>query len=170
MGAPALVQLCDLLAVTGRHQEGQAGYQPLDWPAFTGRAVARSAAPYALAALGLASRLLDAPVPSEAMGELAAAVPPRLRERLVRLDLAAVMARTQRRPARRLRGRLFRGLADRAEAARWAPSAGHFAAVCLAAVRFDHSDTFREIVGQPLKTERTAGPLPGNARPGDAHR
>lgn len=110
-GAPAMVQLLDLATVTA------AG--GLNWERFTTRAIERQTAPYALAALTLADRLLSAPA-AAALPALAQATPPPLRERAARMDLAALMARTQQKPLTTLADRLRRGLQDRAEAAAWA--------------------------------------------------
>lgn len=110
-GSPALVQLADLKTVMA---EGLVG-----WPTFVERAVARRAAPFALAALTLAQRLLDAPIEA-ALDGLARATPPHLRARIAQLDLQAILARTQQKPLTGVGERIRRGFSDRAEAARWA--------------------------------------------------
>lgn len=112
MGAPSMVQLTDLLAVT------QA--QPADWSAFCQRACAHRAAPYALAALSLAQNLLAAPVPAHVLSELGQHTPRLLRQRITRLSLADILQRTQQKPLTTIGQRLWRGLQDRAETARWA--------------------------------------------------
>ncbi|HEY4689550.1 MAG TPA: nucleotidyltransferase family protein [Anaerolineae bacterium] len=112
MGAPSMVQLTDLLAVT---RAGQ-----INWSIFVERALDRRAAPYALAALTLAHDLLDAPVPADAVHELIEATPGALRRQIARLGLADVLRRTQQKPLRTIPQRIGRGFADRAETARWA--------------------------------------------------
>jgi len=137
MGAPSMVQLADLLAVTS------AG--GVDWPVFAGRAVSRRAAPYALAALTLARKLLDAPVPNAAMDLLGDATPAALRRRIDRLGLADVLRRTQHKPLTSIPQRIGRGLADRAEAARWASGWRGKWAVWKTAFRVGRTDTWRMV-------------------------
>lgn len=132
-GAPAMVQLLDLQVVSA------AG---LDWETFTRRARERGAAPYALAALSLAGRLLDAPV-AEALPVLAAATPAHLRRRAAALDLAALWRRTQQKPLVTVAERVRRGLSDRAEAARWASTPAEWARVWASALRVGRTDTGR---------------------------
>lgn len=112
-GAPALVQITDLLVVTR--------CRTTDWDTFCQRAQARRAAPFALAALSLAHKLLDAPIPQAALQHLQAATPSPLRRRIAHLDLAHVMQRTQQKPLNNIPQRIWRGFQDRAETARWAP-------------------------------------------------
>jgi CO/xanthine dehydrogenase Mo-binding subunit len=107
-----MVQLTDLLAVT------QA--QPTDWPAFCRRAYAHRAAPYALAALSLAQKLLAAPIPAHILSELGQHTPRLLRQRISQLSLADILQRTQQKPLTTIGQRLWRGWQDRAETARWA--------------------------------------------------
>ncbi|MCI0396832.1 MAG: nucleotidyltransferase family protein [Chloroflexi bacterium] len=116
MGAPSIVQLADLLAVTRLDASGAR----LEWPLFVNRAIEQRAAPYALAALSLAHKLLQAPVPAEVTQALAQATPASLRRRIERLDLATILQRTQQKPLTTVGRRLWRGLSDRAETARWA--------------------------------------------------
>jgi hypothetical protein len=112
MGAPSMVQLADLLTVS------RAG--TVDWTAFVERARQQKAVPFALAALNLAVRLLKAPVPENVLAQLSQAVSPPLRSYILSLDLAHILNRTQQKPLTSLLERLRRGLADRAETARWA--------------------------------------------------
>lgn len=112
-GAPAFVQLTDLLIVT---QSGR-----VNWPVFVERATQEyRAAPYALAALSLAHKLLNAPVPSGVLAQLAAATPARLRQRITGLGLDDILRRTQQKALGGLGERLVRGFQDRLETARWA--------------------------------------------------
>jgi hypothetical protein len=112
MGAPSMVQLADLLIVS------QAG--TVDWPTFTNRAQEQKAAPFALAALHLAAKLLKAPIPEKILTDLSQATSPPLRRYILNLDLDHILKRTQQKPLKTLMQRLQRGLKDRAETARWA--------------------------------------------------
>ncbi|HFC11840.1 MAG TPA: hypothetical protein ENJ56_03270, partial [Anaerolineae bacterium] len=73
-GAPSLVQFGDILAVT------QAG--GFDWQVVTDRAIDRRAAPFVLAALTLAQKILDAPISQTALTQLQAATPAKLRQHI----------------------------------------------------------------------------------------
>jgi hypothetical protein len=132
-GAPAMVQLADLKAVTAL---------PIDWRLFTDRACARRAAPYALAALTLAQKLLDAPVAS-ALPALAPATPTHLRRRIDQLGLSDILQRTQQKPLRTLGERVRRGFSDRAETARWALDWRDRWRVWQTALRVENTDTGR---------------------------
>ena len=112
MGAPSMVQLTDILAIT------QA--QPTDWVTFSQRVSTYRAAPYALAALTLAQKLLAAPVPAHVLTELAQHTPKPLRQRITQLELSDILQRTQQKPLTNLGQRLRRGVQDRVETARWA--------------------------------------------------
>jgi hypothetical protein len=112
MGAPSMVQFTDLLAVTQAHST--------DWQLFSQRTRDYGAAPYALAALTLAQKLLDAPIPNNVLDDLAQATPLPLRQRITQLGLADILQRSQQKPLTTLKQRLLRGLQDRAETARWA--------------------------------------------------
>ena len=112
MGAPSMVQLTDPLAII---QKGH-----LDWPIFTNRASEHRTAPYALAALTLAQKLLAAPIPATVLNDLNQATPKPLRQRIANLGLADILHRTQQKPLTSLGQRLQRGFQDRAETARWA--------------------------------------------------
>jgi hypothetical protein len=111
-GAPSMVQLGDLLAVTRR--------EDIPWEPFLERAEHYQAAPYALAGLNLAHKLLEAPVPAEVLARLSQMTPDRLRRRIEALELADLLRRTQQKPLRSISQRLQRGWRDRAETARWA--------------------------------------------------
>jgi hypothetical protein len=139
MGAPSMVQLADLLAVT------QAGN--VDWPVFTDRAAAHRAAPFALAGVMLAHKLLGAPVPDTAISNLARATPRPLQDRISRLGLADILRRTQQKPLTTIRQRIRRGFSDRAETARWAPDWRSRWQVWLTALRIDRTDTGRMLLG-----------------------
>lgn len=112
MGAPSMVQFSDILAVTQARST--------DWPIFCKRACSLRAAPYTLAALTLAQKLLAAPIPAFVLSELAQHTPRPLRARIAQLGLADILSRTQQKPLTSLGQRLWRGWQDRAETARWA--------------------------------------------------
>lgn len=112
MGAPSLVQLMDLPVVTQKLE--------IDWPTFIVRADETRAMPFVFAALSLAVRLMGAAVPADALREIEASTPMPIRQRIKELDLPDVMRRTQQKPLRSIIQRIGRGLADRAETARWA--------------------------------------------------
>lgn len=135
MGAPLLVQLMDLRFAT----EGWAG--DLDWAKFHRLTLAARAAPFAYAALRLAHETLAAPIPPHVLRDLAAACPAPIRAQAERLTLADVMGRTQRPPLTTLTQRLKRGVQDRAEAARWAPTLGAKWRVWRTALAVARTDT-----------------------------
>jgi hypothetical protein len=113
-GAPAMVQLSDLLAIT--QAEG------VDWDVFVARAHQHRAEPYAYAGLKLAHDLLGAPSPDPVRDKLAEATWPPLRRRIAGLGLADILRRTQQKPLTNLRERLARGFQDRQQTANWAPN------------------------------------------------
>ena len=135
MGAPSMVQLADLLAIT------RAG--SLDWPVFTRRAIDCHAAPFALAALTLARNLTEAPVPVEVTERLSLATPRSLRTRINRLGLADILYRTQQKPLTTIGQRIRRGFSDRAETARWAPDLRGRWQVWKSALQIRKTDTWR---------------------------
>ncbi|MGH2536873.1 MAG: nucleotidyltransferase domain-containing protein [Candidatus Promineifilaceae bacterium] len=154
MGAPGLVQLGDVLAITAANEGGA---PPLNWPAFGRRAVARGAAPYALACLRLAQSLLGAPAPAETLALLARATPRRLWRHITGLDLAQLLARSQRPPLTGLGQRVGRGLSDRREAARWAADWPGRWRVWQTAFNPLRTDTGRLLLKRPLKTAGRQG-------------
>ena len=143
MGAPAMVQLTDLLVVS---RSGR-----VDWQAFQQRAVAQRAAPFALAALKLAQSLLGAPVPAPVLADLAQATPAHIRQRIDRMDLTYILQRTQQKPLTTIPQRIRRGIADRFEAARWATGWQEWWQIWQTAVRVDRTDTGR-MLGRALRS------------------
>ncbi len=111
-GAPAMVQLSDLLAIT------QAG--GIDWDVFIQRAKQYEAEAYAYAGLQLANQLLGAPSPQAVRDGLAEATWAPLRERIAGLGLIDILQRTQQKPLTTMGERLARGFADRRQTAAWA--------------------------------------------------
>lgn len=134
-GAPAMVQLLDLKAVT---------QLDLNWAMLASRARATRATPFVLAALTLAHKLLDTPLPAE-ISTLAHTLPPRLQKHIAGLGLPHVIRRTQQKPLTSLPAKLRRGLTDRAEAARWASSWPARWQVWQTALRIEKTDTGREL-------------------------
>jgi Uncharacterised nucleotidyltransferase len=132
-GAPSFVQLTDILMIA------QAG--KLDWDIFLERVQATNSSGYVLAALTLAQKLISAPVPETVLSKLAAQTPSRLRQRIDKLDLAYVLRRTQQKPLVTLADRLRRGVQDRVEIARWAPTIVGKLRVWQTAVQFTRTDT-----------------------------
>ena len=137
MGSPSFVQLADLSVFISRC--------PVGWGAFLDRARALRASGYAYAALRLAAHVLAAPVPADVLQALTAASPPNVRAVAETLSLADVLRRTQKPPLRTIPQRLRRGLADRAETARWAHSFDEWLRVWWSLVDVRRTDTWRMI-------------------------
>ncbi len=135
MGSPSFVQLADLSVFVSRC--------PVEWGAFLDRARDLRASGYAYAALRLAAQALAVPVPAGVLQSLAAASPPNVRAAAETLSLADVLRRTQKPPLRTVRQRLQRGLADRAETARWAHSFDEWLRVWGSLVDVRRTDTWR---------------------------
>jgi hypothetical protein len=117
-GAPAMVQLTDLLIVASSAR--------VDWDVFVARAGDYGVIPFAMAGLSLGKTLLSLPVPEATLASLAEATPPTLRRRIGQMGLPAILRRTQQRPLTdrsfwsAVPQRMLRGFSDRAEAAGWA--------------------------------------------------
>lgn len=138
MGVPSLVQLVDLLVVTQADN--------INWTAFEQRAISQRAAPYALAALTQAEKLLGARVPAETVSRLTDATPKTMRHRITQLDLSDILRRTQQKPLTGIRQRLLRGLHDRVETARWATDRRARLQVWKSALLFTRTDTARMLM------------------------
>jgi hypothetical protein len=138
MGAPAFVQLADIGVYLDRVS--------LDWEAVVARARDLRAAGYVYAALRLGHEALAAPVPAGSLQALGEAAPRRVRVVADRISAAVVLRRTQQAPLRRLRQRLLRGVADRAETASWAHSPAEWLRVWFTLVNFTRTDTWRLLV------------------------
>lgn len=132
-GAPAFVQLTDLLVITQSNK--------VAWDEFLRRVEAAKTAGYVLAALSLAQKLVGAPVPAELLSQLSEKTPQRLRQRIAQMDLTYVLRRTQQKPLVTLGDRLRRGVKDRLEIARWAPTLRGKWRVWQTAVQFTRTDT-----------------------------
>ena len=135
MGSPSFVQLVDLMVFAGRPE--------LDWDDFLARAAELRASGYAYAALRLAADTLAAPVPLPVLQALSAASPASVRAAAETLSLADVLRRTQQPPLRTIGQRLRRGIADRAETARWSHSPAERLRVWWTLIDFRRTDTWR---------------------------
>jgi hypothetical protein len=144
MGSPSFVQLADLAVFTERVK--------VDWLDFQVRARGLRAAGYAYAAAHLATRTLAASFPSEVLAALESASPPGIRAASARLSGADIMRRTQKPPLRTLRQRLLRGMADRAETARWAHSSGEWLRVWWTLFDVRRTDTWQMLSRRPHAT------------------
>lgn len=116
MGYPSMVQLMDLRFVVERLGER------IRWDEVAERAIARHVAPFVYAALRIAEKNLDVPVPLTVLERLAGACSPQVRRYAETLTLADMVTRTQRAPVTTFEQRLRRGWQDRAEVARWTSS------------------------------------------------
>jgi hypothetical protein len=143
MGSPSFVQLVDLAVFAER--------VAFDWDDFVRRAIERRAAGYALAAAGLAVRALDAPVPAAVLQALASRTPRSVRSAASSLTVSDMIRRTQRPPLRTVAQRLRRGVADRAETARWAHSVPEWLRVWWTLVDVRRTDTW-QMLRQPAAT------------------
>lgn len=150
MGSPSFVQLVDLGVFVER--------VAVDWDQVVARARELGAAGYVFAALRLARDALAAPVPAGVESALCQAAPARVRRTARTLSAADVMRRTQQSPLRRLSQRLQRGVADRAEAARWAHSAGEWLRVWWTLADFTRTDTWQLILGRVRARSSIQGP------------
>jgi hypothetical protein len=140
MGSPSFVQLADIGVFVERVR--------VDWEAVVARARERGAAGYVYAALRLGQQSLAAPVPADVLRALGRAAPSRVRRAAESLSVADVLRRTQQAPLRRLSQRLRRGVADRAETARWAHSPAEWLRVWWTLVDVSRTDTWQMIVGR----------------------
>ncbi len=132
-GAPAFLQLTDLLVITQANK--------VEWDAFLQRVHEANTAGYVLAALLLATKLVGASVPSEVVAQLSESTPLKLRQRIDQMDLAYVLRRTQQKPLVTMSDRLRRGIKDRMEIARWAPTFAEKWRIWQTAVQFTRTDT-----------------------------
>ncbi len=143
-GAPSLVQFTDIMRVTSAGN--------IDWQTFTQRALERRAAPYALAGLMLAQKLLSAPVPTDALQRLADATPAKLRDHIATLGLTDILKRSQQKPVQTLSDRIKRGVEDRAATAQWSADFRSKIAVWRTLIDVFKTDTGRMLLGKERKT------------------
>ena len=166
-GAPSFVQLTDLLVITqnttsGRFlglsgsfikppgglfsaerasEDANSTVQKVEGDIFLQRVAEAKSWGYVLAALTLAQKLVGAPLPEHILPKLAEQTPASLRQRIAQMDLAYILRRTQQKPLNTLADRLQRGVQDRIEIARWAPTLGEKWRVWQTAVQFTRTDT-----------------------------
>lgn len=156
-GAPSFVQLTDLLVITqNQHphsakwassdapfasEDANSAVQKVEWDIFLQRVAEAKSWGYVLAALTLAQKLVGAPLPDHILPKLAEQTPASLRQRIAQMDLAYVLRRTQQKPLTTVADRLRRGIKDRIEIARWAPTLGEKWRVWQTAVQFTRTDT-----------------------------
>lgn len=138
-GSPSFVQLADIATFTQR--------VAVPWDDLLARARALRASSFVYAGLRLGHQVLGAPVPPEVLAALAAASPANVRRAAEGLSLEQVMRRTQQAPLRTLRQRLSRGVADRAETARWAHSPAEAMRIWWTLLDVTRTDTFRLATG-----------------------
>lgn len=143
MGWPSLVQLIDLLIVSGR-------LTPAEWVEVVRRARERNVSGFIYAALRLAQRALAAPIPESALTDLAKTTPSRIRAHAETLSLRNVMERTQKPPLHGLADRIRRGVRDRAETARWANTWREQLHIWRTLIDVAHTDTGR-LIGERIK-------------------
>ena len=115
----------------------------LDWRRLVSLARAARADPFVYAGLSWAGRLYGAPIPAECLAALRWNCPPGLAAYIDRLDAPGLLLRTQQPPLVSIRQRLWRGLQDRYEAARWAGSPAHKWRIWQTALAFHKTDTAR---------------------------
>lgn len=113
----------------------------VEWDTFLQRVDEAKSWGYVLAALTLAEKLVSAPLPAHILPKLAEQTPGSLRQRIAQMDLAYVLRRTQQKPLNTVADRLQRGVKDRIEIARWAPTLGEKWRVWQTAVQFTRTDT-----------------------------
>ncbi|MCC7358335.1 MAG: nucleotidyltransferase family protein [Anaerolineales bacterium] len=138
-GSPSFVQLADISVFAQR--------VAVPWDDLLARARARRASGFVYAGLRLGHEVLGAPIPPDVLVALAAASPAGVRRAADALSLAQAMRRTQQAPLRTFRQRLQRGLADRAETARWAHSPAEAARIWWTLLDVTRTDTFRLATG-----------------------
>lgn len=116
MGASVFVQLYDIGQVisTWEHQ--------IDWSQVLTLTKRARAEPFVYAGFYWAKRLYKAPLPDELLIQLAQTCPPDLVTYIQSFDAVSLLERTQNPPLVTLRQRLWRGVLDRRETARWADS------------------------------------------------
>jgi hypothetical protein len=140
MGSPSFVQLADIGVYVERVE--------VDWDELVRRTLERRAAGYVYAALRLGRVVLNAPVPGEVLERLRRESPAGARRATDGLSIGEILRRTQQAPLRTSGQRLVRGVADRAETARWAQSPGEWLRIWWSLVDFTRTDTWRLAMGR----------------------
>ena len=142
-GAPSLVQFTDILRVTVAGQ--------FEWEAVVNRAIEKGAAPFVLAALSLAEKLLDATISAEALERLRSATPDKLATHIATLGLDDILKRSQQKPVNSLGDKVKRGVQDRAATAVWASDSATRWQVWRTLVDVTKTDTGRALLGKKTK-------------------
>ncbi len=141
MGSPSFVQLADLAVFAER--------VTVDWADFRARAAFLRASTYAYAAARLARQTLGANFPAEVIVALGADSLPRARDAAESLSVRDMMRRTQKPPLRSVGQRLRRGVADRAETARWAHTRREWLRIWWTLVDVRRTDTWQLLRQRP---------------------
>ncbi len=141
MGAPSLVQLVDFIVVLGKQNQ-------IDWDMFLVRTRSVQAQTYVWAALRIVETILDIAVPKPIMQALSKQTSAGFRSYIDAFDLTKVLSRTQQSPLNTTMQRLRRGVDDRLETARWAPTLPQKIAVWQTAFQILRSDTGRQLLGR----------------------
>jgi len=116
MGASVFLQLYDIGQVV------QAWAHRIDWSHVQALTKKAQAEPFVYAGFYWTKMLYKTPLPDELLAQLAQACPPNLVAYIQAFDAVTLLERTQNPPLVTLRQRLWRGVLDRRETARWADS------------------------------------------------
>jgi hypothetical protein len=135
MGSSVFVQLYDI----GRVIETWSA--ELNWPEILNLTRKARAQAFVYAGLYWARKLYGAAIPDAPMAALASECPPGLAAYIASLDATGILKRTQHPPLTTLPQRLWRGLQDRQEAARWANSLSQRWQIWQTALAFYKTDT-----------------------------
>lgn len=147
MGASVFVQLYDIGRVISGWRDD------LNWAQVLALAHRAQAQPFVYAGLYWAGKIYQAEVPAGPLQRLKEDCPPALLAYIHSLDATALFRRTQSPPLNSLGQRLWRGLVDRREAARWAGSLGRKWRVWQTALAVHKTDTASLLLGKKLKTD-----------------
>jgi hypothetical protein len=135
MGASVFVQLYDIGRVI------EAWPAELNWPEILSLTRKANAQAFVYAGLYWARKLYQAIVPETALAALERECAPGLVAYVQSLDALAIFKRTQQPPLTSLTQRLWRGVLDRQETARWAGSLGQKWQIWQTALAFYKTDT-----------------------------
>lgn len=135
MGASVFVQLYDIGQVI------QAWTRQIDWSQVEALAKKAQAESFVYAGFYWTKMLYKSPLPDELLTQLAKACPPNLVAYIQAFDAVTLLERTQNPPLAKLRQRLWRGVMDRRETARWADSLADKWRIWQTALAFYKTDT-----------------------------
>jgi hypothetical protein len=147
MGASVFVQLYDIKRVADTWS-GE-----LDWSQILALSRRARAQAFVYAGLYWARTLYQAAIPAATLQALKAECPSNLISYVHTLDASGLFKRTQRPPLVTLKQRLWRGILDRREAARWAGSLGEKWRIWQTALAVHKTDTASLLLGKTLKAE-----------------